>query len=85
MKVSGGLTDNDVIVGNTFDKYNSKNPIVRRIMKGFHSSLNELVVAAHERLTKWTMQSEPPAPEPDETPEQGGTTTETPEAAQETK
>ena len=46
MKVSGGLTDNDVIVGNTFDKYNSKNPIVRRIMKGFHSSLNELVDAA---------------------------------------
>lgn len=48
-------------------------------------NFNELVVAAHERLTKWTMQSEPPAPEPDETPEEGGTSTETPEAAQETK
>lgn len=46
MKVSGGLTDDGVIVGNTFDKYSSKNPIVRWIMNGFHASLNELVDAA---------------------------------------
>jgi len=43
MKVSGGLTEDGVIVGNTFDKYNSKNPVVRRIMQGFHAALNELV------------------------------------------
>jgi len=46
MKVSGGLTEDGVIVGNTFDKYSSKNPIVRWIMNGFHASLNELVDAA---------------------------------------
>ena len=47
MRVSGGLTEDGVIVGNTFDKYGSGNPIVRRIMQGFHSSLDELVDAAH--------------------------------------
>ena len=28
--------------GNTFDKYGSSNPVVRRLMAGFHSSLDEL-------------------------------------------
>ncbi|MEX2196939.1 MAG: class I SAM-dependent methyltransferase [Thermoleophilaceae bacterium] len=31
-----------VPTGNTFDKYGSKNPVVRRLMSGFHSSLDEL-------------------------------------------
>ena len=43
MKISGGLTEDGVIVGNTFDKYNSKNPIVRRLMGGFHAALEELI------------------------------------------
>jgi 2-polyprenyl-3-methyl-5-hydroxy-6-metoxy-1,4-benzoquinol methylase len=28
--------------GNTFDKYGSSNPVVRRLMSGFHSTLDEL-------------------------------------------
>jgi len=31
-----------VPTGNTFDKYGSTNPVVRRLMKGFHSALEEL-------------------------------------------
>ena len=31
-----------VPTGNTFDKYGSKNPVVRRLMSGFHSALDEL-------------------------------------------
>ena len=32
----------DVPTGNTFDKYGSSNPVVRRLMTGFHSTLDEL-------------------------------------------
>ena len=32
-----------VPTGNTFDKYGSKNPVVRRLMAGFHSALDELL------------------------------------------
>lgn len=32
----------DVPTGNTFDKYGSTNPVVRRLMDGFESSLDEL-------------------------------------------
>jgi 2-polyprenyl-3-methyl-5-hydroxy-6-metoxy-1,4-benzoquinol methylase len=31
-----------VPTGNTFDKYGSSNPVVRRLMGGFHSTLDEL-------------------------------------------
>ena len=31
-----------VPTGNTFDKYGSKNPVVRRLMQGFESTLDEL-------------------------------------------
>ncbi len=30
------------VTGNTFDKYGSTNPVVRRLMSGFHASLDEL-------------------------------------------
>jgi len=36
------LTSEAVPTGNTFDKYGSKNPVVRRLMAGFHSALDEL-------------------------------------------
>jgi 2-polyprenyl-3-methyl-5-hydroxy-6-metoxy-1,4-benzoquinol methylase len=32
----------DVPTGNTFDKYGSSNPVVRRLMAGFHGTLDEL-------------------------------------------
>ena len=38
----GGATATEVPTGNTFDKYGSSNPVVRRLMSGFHSALDEL-------------------------------------------
>jgi SAM-dependent methyltransferase len=36
----------DVPTGNTFDKYGSGNPVVRRLMSGFHRTLDELYTRA---------------------------------------
>lgn len=47
MKISGGLSEKGVVVGNTYDKYGSRNPIVRKIMRGFESTLLELVNIAN--------------------------------------
>ena len=46
MKISGGLEEDGIVVGNSYDKYGAGNPIVKWIMKGFHTSLSELVRAA---------------------------------------
>jgi SAM-dependent methyltransferase len=40
--VTGGLAQEPVPTGNTYDKYGSKNPVVRRLMTGFESTLEEL-------------------------------------------
>jgi 2-polyprenyl-3-methyl-5-hydroxy-6-metoxy-1,4-benzoquinol methylase len=37
-----GVTAAEVPTGNTFDKYGSRNPVVRRLMSGFHGTLDEL-------------------------------------------
>ena len=34
------------VTGNTYDKYGSKNPVVKRLMAGFESTLDELFVKA---------------------------------------
>ena len=39
--MTGGVAE-AVPTGNTYDKYGSKNPLVRRMMSGFHSALDEL-------------------------------------------
>ncbi len=39
----------DVPTGNTFDKYGSSNPVVRRLMAGFHATLDELWARAAPR------------------------------------
>lgn len=39
----------EVPTGNTFDKYGSSNPVVKRLMAGFHSTLDELWAAAAPR------------------------------------
>jgi len=39
---SGQLAAEPVPTGNTFDKYGSTNPVVRRLMAGFRSNLEEL-------------------------------------------
>lgn len=46
MRVSGGATEQDVVVGNVYDKYGSRNPIVKRLMRGFEGVLSELVAQA---------------------------------------
>jgi SAM-dependent methyltransferase len=43
MKISGGVREDGVIVGNAFDKYGSRNIIVRWLMRGFKNVLNEIV------------------------------------------
>src|SRR3954468_7283077 len=35
------------VTGNTYDKYGSTNPVVRRLMAGFERTLDELFVQAH--------------------------------------
>ena len=40
--MTGATSAQDVPTGNTFDKYGSSNPVVRRLMAGFHSTLDEL-------------------------------------------
>ena len=47
--VAGGLQDAGVVTGNTFDKYNSRNPIVRLLMGGFYRSLEELFAISAAR------------------------------------
>jgi 2-polyprenyl-3-methyl-5-hydroxy-6-metoxy-1,4-benzoquinol methylase len=37
-----GAAATEVPTGNTFDKYGSNNPVVKRLMSGFHATLDEL-------------------------------------------
>jgi 2-polyprenyl-3-methyl-5-hydroxy-6-metoxy-1,4-benzoquinol methylase len=46
MKISGGIQENGVVVGNVYDKCGSRNPLVRRIMRGFDDTLSRLVAQA---------------------------------------
>ncbi len=46
--MSGGVTvsEDGVVTGNTYDKYGSSNPLVKRLMAGFERTLDELFQAA---------------------------------------
>jgi 2-polyprenyl-3-methyl-5-hydroxy-6-metoxy-1,4-benzoquinol methylase len=44
LKISGGIKEDGIVVGNAYDKYGSQNPIVRWIMKGFADALSSLVI-----------------------------------------
>jgi SAM-dependent methyltransferase len=41
--VAQGAREDGVVVGNLFDKYGSRNPIVRKLMSGFGAALEDLV------------------------------------------
>ncbi len=41
--VAGGLQEQGVIAGNYYDKYGSRNPVVRWLMRGFEDALDGLV------------------------------------------
>ena len=49
--MSNGVTvsDDGIVTGNTYDKYGSTNPLVRRMMDGFEGALDELLAAAEPR------------------------------------
>jgi 2-polyprenyl-3-methyl-5-hydroxy-6-metoxy-1,4-benzoquinol methylase len=49
LRLSKGQQEAGIVVGNTFDKYTSGNPLVRRLMGGFHSCLDALVTQAAPR------------------------------------
>ena len=46
LKIAGGDDENGVVIGNTYDKYGSSNPIVRGLMRGFDSALSDFVALA---------------------------------------
>jgi len=46
MKISSGAKENGIVVGNAYDKYSSRNPIVKWMMRGFETALSELVTKA---------------------------------------
>lgn len=48
---AGGVTisEEGIVTGNTYDKYGSTNPLVRQMMAGFESSLDELFARADPR------------------------------------
>jgi len=49
MKVAGGIKEDGIVIGNTYDKYGSRNPIVRKLMKGYEGALNELLRLADQK------------------------------------
>lgn len=49
IRVAGGAREGDLVVGNVYDKYGSRNPVVRRIMAGFDAAMTELVDRAAPR------------------------------------
>lgn len=46
IEITGGVTENGVVAGNAYDKYGSRNLIVRWMMSGFDRALSELVAEA---------------------------------------
>lgn len=46
--MSGAVTvsEEGIVTGNTYDKYGSRNPLVRRMMAGFEGALDELLARA---------------------------------------
>ncbi|MCB2186234.1 MAG: class I SAM-dependent methyltransferase [Deltaproteobacteria bacterium] len=48
-KVAGGAQEDGIVVGNCFDKYGSRNPLVKWLMRGYDGALAELVAQASPR------------------------------------
>lgn len=43
LEIAGGLNEDGIVVGNTYDKYGSSNPVVKWMMAGFENALEELL------------------------------------------
>jgi 2-polyprenyl-3-methyl-5-hydroxy-6-metoxy-1,4-benzoquinol methylase len=46
MSPSVTVSEDGIVTGNTYDKYGSSNPLVKRMMAGFERTLDELLAAA---------------------------------------
>ncbi len=46
IKIAGGAKQDGVVIGNAYDKYGSKNPVVKWMMNGFESALSNFVAKA---------------------------------------
>jgi 2-polyprenyl-3-methyl-5-hydroxy-6-metoxy-1,4-benzoquinol methylase len=44
IKIAGGAKEDGISIGNTYDKYGSRNPIVKWMMNGFSNALSDLAV-----------------------------------------
>jgi len=49
MKIAGGIQEKNIVVGNVYDKYGTRNPVVRWIMSGFSNTLSAFVDKANPR------------------------------------
>jgi len=49
MRIAEGMVDDDIVVGNTYDKYGTRNPLARWLVRGFEDSIAELVARASPR------------------------------------
>jgi 2-polyprenyl-3-methyl-5-hydroxy-6-metoxy-1,4-benzoquinol methylase len=49
VKISGGVKQDGIVIGNAFDKYASSNVVVRWLMRGFDRSLSELIAKVKPR------------------------------------
>src|SRR5215831_11903842 len=49
MRIAEGMVDAGMVVGNTYDKYGTRNPLARWLVRGFEDSLAELVARASPR------------------------------------
>ena len=43
IKIAGGAKEGGVVIGNAYDKYGSRNPIVKWMMSGFDAALSDFV------------------------------------------
>jgi len=46
IRITKGLKENGIVVGNKYDKYNTRNPIAKYLLDGFKSALSDLVTQA---------------------------------------
>jgi 2-polyprenyl-3-methyl-5-hydroxy-6-metoxy-1,4-benzoquinol methylase len=46
LKIAGGMKEDSIVIGNAYDKYGSKNPIVKWMMHGFESALSSFISQA---------------------------------------
>jgi hypothetical protein len=49
IKIAGGIQERGIVVGNFYDKYGSRNPVLKSVMKGFGTALSDLVAKVSPR------------------------------------